>query len=272
MTVPNPPEIPGLRDELVAAGLRHQDKRRRQRRVRRRAASITVVFAITVTAVVGISLGTASTPDTAAEVRVIDRGDVIDVTLTDLNSRAADVEAALDKAGLDVEVNAVPVAPSAVGLFATISSDAPLPPELRDRSGGKGFAGFSIPKNWDGHLVVNLGRAARDGENWEGNGNALAPRESLACVDLLGLTATDAKAIIAPRGLAIRWLTISPAGSGEVADDELTDSPEAGWRVFGVESASPGEVWVSLSEDGESPFLLPTTTLPPGACAGVAGP
>ncbi len=251
-----------LREQLVAAASRraegspdeppaishHPTPRPVGRAVRRMvelAAAVVVVLAVVVAAL----LLRDPTPAAASVDITIDGNDLV-VRLTDLETRPEQIVSAAKKAGLDVRVETVPVGPSQVGRFIGATATS-LPPELRRTDGSTlAFTGFRIPRDWSGTLSLSLGRPARDGEEWVGVADALAPGGAAACRELLGATVDDAAAALDELGLTVRWFVFDPT------EKEVTDrrSDYGSWRVISVMSTSDDAALVQATSDGSWPF------------------
>jgi hypothetical protein len=222
-----------------------------RRRARRRASGRWFAAAAVVLAVVagGIGFVGTGTRDVAAEVEAIIRDGWVQVRLVDVENRPEEIEEAARSVGLDLEVVEVPVGPGQVGKFVSMSS-AGEPPDFR-RVGvdGSTYTGFRVPVGFDGSFTVNVGRAARPGEQWATTSPGSAAIGE-RCDDLIGETVAAAADIVGDA--PARWFAAAP---GEPAGEfEPGDTTYADWVVFSVVAPSDDEVWVQVSPDGASPF------------------
>ena len=262
-----------LRDQLVSAAARRAEDLaaaraatpvgpsprplgRAVRRMVELAAAVVVVLGIVVAAL----LLRDPTPASASVDITIEGNDLV-VRLTDLETRPEQIVSAAKEAGLDVRVRTVPVGPSQVGRFIGAAATS-MPPELRPTDGSPlAFTGFRIPRGWDGTLSLSLGREAREGEEWVGVADALAPGGAAACRDLLDVTVDEAAGVLGELGLDVRWFVFDPT------EQEVTGrhADYASWRVISVMSTSPDAVLVQATSDGSWPFpdasLRPTMDL-----------
>jgi hypothetical protein len=169
-----------LRDELVRA-----TTRRRERRTPMVLTGL-VVAAVAVVAAV-LSSAVLSTDPASADVEVTQENGRVIVRLTDLENSPDAVEAATERAGLDVSVEGVPTGPSHVGRFVgDFATDANAVDVEKLDADGVTYMAFSLPEGWPGALTIHLGQPAREGEAYRIASDAYAPGEPLACSDTLG--------------------------------------------------------------------------------------
>lgn len=252
-----------LGQELDAAFARSAARRTRRRRV---AGLVAAGFGVAVAAS-ALSLFVRSSP-VGAGVEVSERGGLVYVRLLEGEFDPDEIEMAVRNAGLDVDVDAVPVGPSLVGKFVRDQIEGSDLGTLR-RLGEDGdtFAGFVLPAGWDGHLSVDVGRPAGDDEDYAVPSNALSEGEPLACTDVIGLLPADAAALLEARSLQGMWRGVS--GRAEVRVDER-DLDAVPWRTQLVSHAlalGPRTVVVYLSETGMAARLDLRLTRPE-ACDG----
>lgn len=243
----NPPLIPGLAEELTAAAWRLH--RRRLRRLRAAAVgSVAAVFLGTVAVAT-----TLDAPPASAGVQITERDGRVEVLLTDVETRAGVVEDALEDAGLDADVVAVPVSPSLAGQFVGLSGSTDGREIVPLDGNDVAAPGFSIPVDYPGHLELQLGRPARSGETYRALGNALSAGEPLACLDVLGLSLRDLAAVADDHpDLA---LTIAPYDDdgpvgGAFSFEEALAGPYADWLVAEATAIAADGVLIEVTVDG----------------------
>lgn len=205
-----------MRSEVLGARRRLVATRERRRRSARMVAIAAAVVLVAATAGVFMSREQA-----AAGVDVARDGSDLVVRLTDLESDPSEVEQAAADAGLDVQVDEVPVGSAMVGRFVSADGDT-LPGEVRtvDEHGVGTFDGFRVPAGFTGTIRLHLGRAAKAGESWVVRSDATAPGEPLACTDLSALDVAGAVDLIERHGGGDVRVFILDRG-GEVPVDDL---------------------------------------------------
>lgn len=241
-----------LRTELLAAGVT-VNRRRPHRRgaLLGLAAALVLVIASIVVVAIPVDEAQASLRVTYADGRMI-------IELVDLTSAKDEIEADARRAGIDLTVKEVPVGPSAVGKFIAVNSDMPLTDLERvgvDPISGA-FTAFRLPQDWTGSLEFEMGRAAREGEEWVAFSNALDRGEVLECRDLIGATQVQAAQEVAGDDIDVRWFAISPtSGAANVPAADLGNF--ASWRVTRALATGPDSVTLEITEDGRVPGNLP---------------
>lgn len=248
------PFLSELRTE-VAAAARRQDRRRRHRTGGLAAAAVVLALLAS-----GLLLLDGST-DADARVEVVEIDGELRVRITDIEARPHEIETAAADAGLDLEIEPVPVGPSNVGRFVGGSASEGFPPDLRrpDGDGATSFDGFLIPADFDGELRLSLGRPAEPGEEWAVGSNALSRGELLACQPLQDAPLSDTLAAIdaLDTETEVRIYAID-------ANIDLIPEQHDEWAnatVTGILSASPTLLFVDVARD---PALIPTRDEPIG--------
>jgi hypothetical protein len=160
-----------LRAELLAATGRPPR--------RRRAVAGLGMLAVLVLA--ALAATTVDPSPASADVVVRHRHGRVIVRLTDRQTTAREIEAATDKAGLDIRVEAVPAGPSIVGRFTGQVASAGAVELTWLEEEAVSYAAFSLPERWRGRLTLLLGRRARPGEPYVPISDAYAEGEPLAC-------------------------------------------------------------------------------------------
>lgn len=234
--------VPGLKEELLAAGVRHHDRRRRRQAQARRAVSATAAFVI----IAAMAVITLSWPDgktASASVVVTRSGDMFEVVISPDVATAALVKDALSDHGVDALVEAVPVGPSRIGEF--VSGDNAVAPS------GNGPSGTSVrfPAGQSRvHLLV--GRPAEPAETYLAVSDAFAAGEPLECVD--DVWAQPASSALPSIEAAFDDVTI-------LGDDGQASAATAG-IVGDVLAIGPGRAVVRVHETETGP--------PPGTVVG----
>lgn len=248
-----------LRSELVAAAQRrHSDmpattsrRARNPRSLPLRLVAASMTLLVAVAAVVVMRTG-----DAHAAVEVIRADGFVHVRLVDLETRPEEIVAAARDAGVDLTVSAVPVGPSMVGRFISLTATE-LPPEMIPTDDGAvgsttHYTSFRVPEGFGGELRVHLGRQARPGEEWIAASDALAPGELLECQDLLGKRVEELRGHVEGLDATVRWFAISPNDSSEVMGDL---DPYASWRAVRILGAGDGIVFIEVTPDGSWPYM-----------------
>lgn len=250
-----------LRDALVRAAPVARARARR-RAVRRRAA-FALLFALAVVA----SILTVALPDDRADARidVETRDGRIYARLLDLESRPDEIVAALRNAGVHATVALMPVGPSNVGRFVGSVSSGPGAFKTSDGN-TYSYKAFSLDQGYPGELVLQLGRPATEGEAWKAPSNAMAKDEALSCLDIYGLTSTEATQALAGVRTSLRWVD---ARSGRNLDtgEELRE-PYANWKVIDALSFSRSEAVIRLTEHGDWPYGIEAPPRVDPSCKG----
>jgi hypothetical protein len=248
---PDPSFVEELRRQLLAAAER-EVRRRRRRRPTISAAVLVVAGAVALA--VG-SLVPRATPASADVVVRFEHGEV-EILLVDPAPRPDRIRAAVARAGLDVQVDPVPVGPSLVGRFVGDRSTGPLPPELhRIGDGDRGFRGFALPEGWPGSLHLLIGAPAAPGERYARFSDATAAGEPLACRAVAGQPA----AVVArqlPPGTSARFAVTQGTETRLLPPEALGPEGRARWLVAGADSPRAGSVLLRLVPPG-TPVPVP---------------
>lgn len=159
----------------------------------------------------GVVLGSSViTPGPAvANIQFTTRDGYIVALVTDPEAATEELDGAFAARELDIELELVPVSPSAVGTVTaiggdqidgiqTLAGDCATP-------GGACPIGLRIPVDFDGQAEIQLGREAHPGERYVSAGNAFAPGEVLHCSGLLGASVEQAAEILRGRQLDATW-------------------------------------------------------------------
>lgn len=237
---------PGFFDTLEAQLAPGFERVTARRRTRRRVAQRVAGAAVALLAAVGIGAFALQDEPASAGVRVEERNGLVYVRLTDVEYRPDVIEDAARDAGIALTVEAVPTGPSLVGRFIAYEQVGEDTGELRKLDAdGPAFGGFAIPADFDGRLVLQVGRPAAENEPYFSFSNALADGEPLACSGVIGRTAQEALRIAESRGLQVRWTLQTSEGTRPVADPaQLTEDVE----VRRATSVAPGIVSLLVSE------------------------
>jgi hypothetical protein len=250
-----------LRAALVGAVETKFVRERRRARLRRAALAMAAIVAV-LAAVITVAL-----PDERADASIeIDARDgLLVVRLVDFENRPEQIVGALRNAGINAEVDPVPVGPSNVGRFVGSFASEERGITIYHDSRRFSFASFSIPQEYQGLLRLKLGRKAEPGEMWQAASDATAKGEALACRPIRGLTPAEATRLVADAHATVSWL---PAGSGALEPGAELQSPYNTWRVVDALSPSAGLVAIVLTEDGQWPYLTEPKPLVDPSCKG----
>jgi hypothetical protein len=252
------PLLPGLRAALVEAAERELS--RPEPRHRHGAAQFVLAAAavVVLVALLGITFVADEPASAGVEISVVDGH--IEVRLTDLESRPGVVEAALREAGIDATVASTPVGPSNLGRFIRLGA-AEVPGIEPLDTQGQAFAGFVIDEGFDDPVQLLLGRRARPDEDYTIASDAYRPGEPLSCADVFGATAAAVGGLVADRGIHIRiqpYVDGAPAGPQLEADD-VVGTPFEAFLANDALALSSTEVLLTVTEDGRSPLLTPSS-------------
>ena len=249
-----------LRGALVGA-VATKLARQRRRAMFRRAAFATVAVAALLVAVITVTL---PNDRASASIQVETRDGSVVVRLLDFENSPDEIVGALRNGGIDASVEEVPVGPSNVGHFVSLSSDEGGAIHIVQGNEGS-YSAFSVPQNLGGLLQLKLGRVAQPAEQWASASDATAKGEVLSCRDLRGLTALEAFRLVADTNATVSWMTFP----GEtLAPGAETVAPYASWRVIDALSPSAGLVLIRLTVDGSWPFLTQPPPQTDPSCKG----
>ena len=218
-----------------------------QRRARRRLAQRVGGAALAVLLAVGAGAIVLRDEPAAAGVRVEERDGLVYVRLVDLEYRADVIEDAARQAGIDVSVESVPTGPSLIGRFIRFAQTGEDTGELRRLDAdGPAFDGFAIPADFDGTLVLQVGRPASDDEPYGVFPNALAAGEPLACSGVLGMSPIAARRLALGEDLDVRWTVVTEQGVRPVPDGEVAHLVDL--RVGRAQMIEPETVSFALAD------------------------
>ena len=130
------------------------------------------------------------------------------VRIADATASPERIEGELRAAGIEASVAAVPVSPSLVGTWTSITAKPPLRDPGADHEGIGHGADLEVPRGYAGRLTLRVGRPAGPGEELRMSASAFAPGEPLHCSGVEQLDATRAARVLAERGLKPRWLEL----------------------------------------------------------------
>jgi hypothetical protein len=234
-------------------------------RDRRRAATRRVVVAMALLVAVLGTIVTVTLPDDRADasIEVEVRDGTMFVRLLDVESRPDEIVGELRNAGLDVTIELVPVGPSNIGRFVSMTSTESGIGHVSDST--HSFMSFTVPLGFAGKLRLGVGRRADPGEEWRAPSDATAKDEVLECRILRGLTAAEAAREMADVPASVSWNAV---GIGNLEPGAELEAPYPNWRVVDVLSWSDGRVIVSLTETGQWPYLTNPPPQVPPSCKG----
>ncbi|MEO7573508.1 MAG: hypothetical protein ABIX10_13830 [Acidimicrobiales bacterium] len=196
----------------------------------------------------------------AADVEITVENGRVEVLLTDLTSTPEDVGQAFTDAGLDARIEGLPAGPSNVGRFVQVRIEGgDLQPIERIEEGKTAFMGFSLPEDWNGTLVISLGRPTNNAEPYAVASDAFATGEPLHCGDVLARTIGES--VDRLDGLSVR---VQPLNEGSLVPpiplDALDLAKYGAWYVISGSALSQDEVLLQLQID------LPPATLGEAEC------
>ena len=231
-----------LRDELSAAAER-DERGRRPRRLRQVGLA---VAAAVVALLAAWTLGTSG-PATA-DVEVTRRGDRVEVVLTDPDTDPDELVRAVRDAGFDAELRRVPTGPSAVGRYLGHYGDDGIEDLQVHVDDGTTRVGFSIPKGWQGRLVIREGRPARAGEAYVASTDAFAAGEPLECSGVRGDPVRAVAGRLDP--LVVRVQVVGPDATGpQLSLADAAASDVGSWTVVGGLAVSADEVVLRVERE-----------------------
>ncbi|WP_433163204.1 hypothetical protein [Kribbella sp. CA-247076] len=235
-------------------------RRRRPRLVLAAAASLLVV------GVVAAAVVNRPGQDLPQAMSVTDQGDWLTVRVIDQNADPRAYNQQFKKLGLNIKVKMVPVAPSAVGKYATFmyneGSDGSklgllrpgenCPATLNASDPGCQY-GVEVGKTFKGKAEIHFGRAARPGERYQYiPSDAAAPGEELAGLSYKNKRVSEVQKLIAARGVSIGGYLNSKT---EIIDGVNTakevDPAPADWYVHEAQPESPGVVVLWIGTEPE---------------------
>lgn len=238
-----------LREEVGAAAARGTTSTRRRGQLPALLAAAAVVLVVAVAGFLVL------TPDPAAagvEVLRDDRGVLIRLTGTGASPEAIERAAAAE--GFALTVDEVPVGPSNVGRFVSVTgTELPERVELIDPDGTSTSAGIRIPFEFEGEVALSVGRAAKDGEEWAAASDATQAGELLACEPVREMTLDQAVALADDAAGTVR-IILRTTGQ-EIDPADLASYPDA--TVDRIVSPSPGVLWVYAQSGSGTPTPLP---------------
>ena len=251
------PFLAELRDEVAAAARRvdadaeHHDPAQHGHGTRWPLAG---AAALLVVAALGATFVLRPTP-ASANLQVIRQGDELVIRLIDVATRPQEIEMAATEAGLDVQVVEVPVGPSNVGRFVGDQGTGPFGQDVFRPEGLDGqpsFDGFRIPVDYDGQLMLRLGRPARAGETWAVGSIATSAQEPLACAPLLGAPLSDTLRALTGTDLRIVSIvdTSTAQSLSDPSDDDLRSLQDQ--IVTQLTRASEDELFITVLDDPDS--------------------
>ena len=202
------------------------------------------------------SLLVLDTNPATADVEVHFEAGSVEVLMTDSRTSVAEVREVLAEAGIRVRIDEQPAGPSNVGRFVGVLIDGPGQ-QVTNVGGpsGTSFSSFTVDDDWQGTLVISLGRTARPGEVYVVSSDAFADGEPLDCSGVLGRSLAESADELA--GFHVR---ISPSAEGYLVPPEALDAAAidryGSWIVTRGSALSPTDVILTLQ---------PTAPVPPPA-------
>jgi hypothetical protein len=239
------------------------DTRRRSTRPRvLLAAACTLLIAGVVAATVVNRPG----QDLPQALSVTDHGERLTVRVVDEDADPKAYNQQFKRLGLDIKVKMVPVAPSAVGKYATflfyVGSEGSklglLKPGENCRStldaNDPGCQyGVEVDKTFKGKAEIQFGRAAQPGERYQYiPSDASAPGEELAGLAYKNKQVSEVQKLIAARGVTIGgYLNSKTELVNGVNTAKEVDPAPGDWYVHEAQPESPGVVvlWIGAQPE-----------------------
>lgn len=197
---------------------------------------------------------------------VTDQGDWLTVRVVDENADPEAYNQQFKKLGLNIKVKMVPVAPSAVGKYATfqynVGSDGAklgllkpgenCPATLNASDPGCQY-GVEVGKKFKGKAEIMFGRAAKPGEMYQYMpSEANAPGEELAGMVYKNKRVAEVQKLIAARGVTIgSYLNSKTEMVNGVNTAKEVDPAPADWYVHEAQPESPGVVQLWIGSEPE---------------------
>jgi hypothetical protein len=192
---------------------------------------------------------------------VTDQGDWLTVRVVDENADPRAYNEQFKKLGLNIKVKMVPVAPTAVGKYATFlyydGSDGTklgllkpgenCPATLNASDPGCQY-GVEVGKKFKGKAEIQFGRAAKPGELYQYMpSESNAPGEELAGMAYKNKRVAEVQKLIAARGVTIGgYLNSKTELVNGVTTAKEVDPAPGDWYVHEAQPRSPGvvELWI----------------------------
>ncbi len=237
---------------------------------RRRPAGPRLVFAaaagLLIAGVVAAAAVNLPGQDLPQAMSVTDQGEWLTVRVIDQNADPKAYNQQLEKLGLNIKVKMVPVAPSAVGKYATFlyyeGSDGSklgllkpgdnCPATLNASDPGCQY-GVEVGKKFKGKAEIQFGRAARPGEMYQYiPSEAGAPGEELAGLSYKNERVSEVQKLIAARGVTIGGYVDSETEMVDGVNTAKEVDPAPGdWYVHEAQPQSPGVVILWIGSEPE---------------------
>lgn len=183
--------------------------------------------------------------------------------VTDPEASSAELSAAFEELGLQIELQLIPVSPSLVGTVVAIGEDAGasgIETIRRDdkcvTEGGSCPIGLRIPLDYQGEAELTLGRIAAPSEPFMSAASALAPGEMLHCSGIYGLSVQRALIILDERGITVTFQALVERDGGQFAE-ETPSASVLGWYVQDALPKAEGQVLIQASRDVPAPLPEP---------------
>jgi len=237
---------------------------------RRRPARPRLVFAaaagLLIAGLVAAAVVNRPGQDLPQAMSVTDQGEWLTVRVIDQNADPKAYNQQFKKLGLDIKVKMVPVAPSAVGKYATfqynVGSDGSklgllkpgenCPATLNATDPGCQY-GVEVGKKFKGKAEIHFGRAARPGERYQYiPSDAAAAGEELAGLSYKNKRVSEVQKLIAARGVTIGgYLNSKTEMIDGVNTAKEVDPAPGDWYVNDVQPESPGVVTLWIGSEPE---------------------
>lgn len=237
---PNPDIVDRFKDDLLAASATRPGGVRRRRWVIAVAGMACAAAVAIVAALPAANDGNeALRPGQAL---AVSRGeDSVNIRIADASASPERIERELRALGISASVEAVPVSPSLVGTWTTVSATPPLRDDASEHAQVGHGVDLNVPRDYDGELKLRIGRPPRPGEQLRMSASAFSPGEKLHCSSVEQLSGERAAAEIARHGLVPRWEHLQMQRVVETQRGKPDRTVEAIFPVL-VDAPPPGRI------------------------------
>jgi hypothetical protein len=207
--------------QIVSAAPRPETPRASLLAARRRsfprAAALATAVSVLIIALTIVLIGQSAVSPTkakAAGVHFSRHRGYIDATIDDPSAPAASMEAAFEKAGLDISVDVIPSSPSLAGSITFMDTPSSFEPIygaegscLLPGGATRCVIGMRVPADFSGSASIEVNGTPPAGELYNSTNEALAPGEVLHCSGIRGMTVAEAAPILRELGVSPVWRT-----------------------------------------------------------------
>lgn len=203
----------------------------------RLAAALVAVILIT-----GIVVSVVATRPAAAQIEVDLVDGFYEITVVELGEDTSQIETELVALGIDMTIDFIPVSPSLEGQVVAFGIDEEVEP-IVDPDTGR-LTMLRVPVDWQGRGLIEVGRPAMKGENYNSSASPLAKGEALESVEhdvIYNQPIEDVAELLSDLGFGIdiRW-------DYDFESHQITLEEARGMFVIEVGYSTPDviQVWV----------------------------